>query len=308
MPEDIEHRLQRPSLHGERRRGKQESVRNRPRGESLDRPSEGGGDLGSGANVAECAPITTDYLWQARENGGRIIIVDPRITPIARTCDLFLPVKPGRDIALFNGILHLMIENDWLDHDFIRAHTAGFDKVAEHVKEWTPSRTAQVTGIAEGAIRKAAEWWGTAKTSFLLHARGIEHHSHGVQNVLGAINMVLASGRIGREFCGYATITGQGNGQGGREHGQKCDQLPGGRDLGNPEHRKEIAAIWGMAPEELPQPGVDAYEIFRKIDLRRDPRACFHLLQPRGLPSRQRFRTPDAGEARVLRRDRFLPE
>ncbi|HEY7820391.1 MAG TPA: molybdopterin oxidoreductase family protein [Vicinamibacteria bacterium] len=220
----------------------------------------------SGANIAECAPITTDYLWQAREKGGRIVVVDPRITPIARTCDLFLPVKPGRDVALFNGILHLMIENDWLDHDFIRAHTVGFEKVSEHVKEWTPLRTAQVTGIAEGAIRRAAEWWGTAKTSFLLHARGIEHHSHGVQNVLGAINIVLASGRIGREYCGYATITGQGNGQGGREHGQKCDQLPGGRDLGNSEHRSEIAALWGMAPEELPPPGVDAYEIFRKID------------------------------------------
>jgi len=220
----------------------------------------------SGANVAECAPITTDYVWQAREHGAKIIVVDPRITPIARTCDLFLPVKPGRDSALFNGVLQLMIENDWLDHDFIANHTVGFDAVAEHVREWTPARTAQVTGIAEKAIRQAAEWWGTAQSSFMMHARGIEHHSHGVQNVLGAINLVLASGRIGRENCGYATITGQGNGQGGREHGQKCDQLPGGRDLANPEHRAHVAAVWGMAPDELPQPGVDAYEIFRKIE------------------------------------------
>ncbi|MBI1881428.1 MAG: molybdopterin oxidoreductase family protein [Chloroflexi bacterium] len=220
----------------------------------------------SGANVAECAPITTDYVWQARENGAKIIVVDPRITPIARTCDLFLPVKPGRDVALFNGVLHLMIEHDWLDHTFIEQHTVGFEAVAEHVKDWTPQRTAEVTGIAEKAIRQAAEWWGTAKTSFLMHARGIEHHSHGVQNVLGAINIVLASGRIGRESCGYATITGQGNGQGGREHGQKCDQLPGARDLGNPEHRAYVAKVWGMEPDELPPPGVDAYELFRKID------------------------------------------
>jgi assimilatory nitrate reductase catalytic subunit len=159
-----------------------------------------------------------------------------------------------------------MIEHDWLDHDFIEQHTVGFEAVAEHVQEWTPQRTAEVTGIAERAIRQAAEWWGTAKTSFLMHARGLEHHSHGVQNVLGSINMVLASGRIGRENCGYATITGQGNGQGGREHGQKCDQLPGGRDLFNPEHRAYVAGVWGMDPAELPQPGVDAYEIFRKID------------------------------------------
>lgn len=220
----------------------------------------------SGANVAECAPITTDYVWQARERGAKVIVVDPRITPIARTCDLFLPVKPGRDAALFNGILYLMIENDWLDHQFIRDHTTGFEQLAESAREWTPARTAEVTGIAEKAIRQAAEWWGTAKSSFLMHARGIEHHSHGVQNCLGAINIVLASGRIGREGCGYATITGQANGQGGREHGQKCDQLPGARDLSNPEHRSYVAKVWGVTPESLPAPGVDAYEIFRKID------------------------------------------
>ncbi len=220
----------------------------------------------SGANVAECAPITTEYVWQARDNGARIIVVDPRITPMARTCDLFLPVKPGRDVALFNGILQLMIEHDWLDHDFIEKHTAGFEKLAEHVSTWTPARTSRISGVPEKSIRQAAEWWGQAKTSFLMHARGIEHHSHGVQNVLGAINIVLASGRIGRENCGYATITGQGNGQGGREHGQKCDQLPGARDIANPEHRAHIAQVWGVEPDDLPGRGVDAYEIIRKID------------------------------------------
>jgi assimilatory nitrate reductase catalytic subunit len=220
----------------------------------------------SGANVAECAPITTNYVWQARENGAKVIVVDPRITPIARTCDLFLPIKPGRDIALFNGVLQLMIENDWLDHDFINQHTVGFDKVAEHVSQWTPAKTAEVTGIPERSIRQAAEWWGTAPSSFLMHARGIEHHSHGVMNCLGAINIVLASGRIGREFCGYGTITGQANGQGGREHGQKCDQLPGGRDIENPEHRQYISKFWGINEPDLPHIGVDAYELFRKID------------------------------------------
>lgn len=222
--------------------------------------------LVSGANVAECAPITTNYIWQAREQGAKVIVIDPRITPIARTCDLFLPVKPGRDTALFNGILNLMIENDWLDHEFIETRTVGFDALAESVRDWTPRRTAEVTGIAEKLIRKAAEWWGPAKTSFLLHARGLEHHSNGVKNVMSAINIVLASGRIGRPNCGYATITGQANGQGGREHGQKCDQLPGGRDLNNPEHRAHVAGVWGMDPADLPNPGVDAYEIIRKID------------------------------------------
>src|SRR6516225_6602647 len=112
-----------------------------------------------GANIAECAPVTTSYVWQARENGARIINVDPRITPLARTCDLILPIKPGRDAALYAGVLHLMIEHDWLDHEFIRNHTVGFEQVAEYAKEWTPRKTAEVTGIKESAIRQAAEWW-----------------------------------------------------------------------------------------------------------------------------------------------------
>src|SRR5690606_24689604 len=152
----------------------------------------------SGSNVAECSPITTNYVWQALQRGGKVIIVDPRITQIARTCDLYLPIRPGTDAALFNGVLRIMIENDWLDHEFIREHTVGFEELAAHVEQWDLRRTAEVTGIAESRIMQAAEWWGRAKTSFMLHARGIEHHSNGVQNCLGALNRVLASGRIGR--------------------------------------------------------------------------------------------------------------
>jgi assimilatory nitrate reductase catalytic subunit len=220
----------------------------------------------AGSNVAECSPITTNYLWQAREQGARIIVQDPRITPVARTCDLYLPVRPGRDAALFAGVLQLMIEHGWIDREFIDAHTVGFDQVAQYCEQWTPARTADVTGVPEQSIRQAAEWWGTARSSFLFHARGIEHHSNGVQNALGTINLVLASGRIGKPKSGYGTIVGQANGQGGREHGQKCDQLPGWRDISNPEHRRYIAGVWGIKEEDLPGPGVDAYELFRKID------------------------------------------
>src|SRR5262249_13394830 len=134
----------------------------------------------SGSNVAECSPILTNYIWQARENGTRVIVVDPRITPLARTCDLFLPVKPGRHVALFNGILHFMIESDWLDRDFIDDGTGVLEEVGKLVHSGPPGRTAEGTGIAEKLIRRSAELWGTADTSFLLHARGIEHHTHGV--------------------------------------------------------------------------------------------------------------------------------
>ncbi len=220
----------------------------------------------AGSNVAECSPITTNYIWQARELGAKVIVQDPRITPIARTCDLFLPVKPGRDAALFAGVLNLMIERGWIDRAFIDAHTVGFEDVAAYCRQWTLAKTADVTGVPQRSLLQAAEWWGTASTSFLFHARGIEHHSNGVQNALGTINLVLASGRIGKPKSGYGTIVGQANGQGGREHGQKCDQLPGWRDISNPEHRRYVAGVWGIDEKDLPGPGVDAYEMFRKID------------------------------------------
>lgn len=220
----------------------------------------------AGSNVAECSPITTNYIWQARELGAKVIIQDPRITPIARTCDLYLPIKPGRDAALFAGVLQIMIEKDWIDRDFIAQHTVGFEQVEEYCRQWSLERTAEVTGVPKRSVMRAAELWGQAQSSFLFHARGIEHHSNGVQNSLGTINLVLSSGRIGRPKSGYGTIVGQANGQGGREHGQKCDQLPGLRDISNPEHRKYIASVWDVPEEEIPGPGVDAYEIFRKID------------------------------------------
>src|SRR5262249_14431014 len=112
---------------------------------------------------------------------------------------------------------------------------------------------------------EAAELWGPARSSFLLHARGIEHHSKGVENCMAAINLVVATGRIGREGSGYAMITGQGNGQGGREQGQKCDQLPGARDIENAAHRKHIAEVWGVPEESIPHKGVSAMEIVEKI-------------------------------------------
>ena len=216
----------------------------------------------AGSNVAECSPITTNYIWQAREQGAKIIVQDPRITPAARTCDLYLPVKPGRDAALFAGVLQIMIERDWLDHAFIDAHTVGFEQVAAYCREWTLARTADVTGVPQRALMQAAEWWGTAKTSFLFHARGIEHHSNGVQNCLGTINLVLASGRIGKPKSGYGTIVGQANGQGGREHGRSAISCRGG----------ETSAIPIIAATS---PGSGASRRHSCPDLASMPTSCF---------------------------------
>ncbi len=220
----------------------------------------------TGTNLAECFPILTDYVWRARDAGAKIIVIDPRITPIARTADLFLPVRPGRDSALANGIFHVMIERGWIDEKFIAEHTHDFDKVRELVKKYTPAVTEKITGVPAKSILAVAEAWGTAETSMLLHARGIEHHTKGVENVLTYINLVLASGRIGKPGSGYGTITGQGNGQGGREHGQRCNQLPGGRDISKPEHRQFIADFWKIPEPELPKQGLTACEIIDAIE------------------------------------------
>lgn len=221
--------------------------------------------LVTGANVAECAPITTDYIWRARDRGAKLIVVDPRATPLARTADLHIPVRPGGDAALMNGILHVLIARGWVDNDFIENYTTGFEDLRNAVEKYDPEIAGEMSGVDPAAIVQAAEMWGPAKSSFLLHARGIEHHTQGVENVLSCINLVLATGRIGRPGCGYGTITGQGNGQGGREHGHKCDQLPGNRDIENPEHRKYIAEVWNIAEEELPHKGLTAQEIIEAI-------------------------------------------
>ena len=220
----------------------------------------------SGTNLGECFPILTDYVWRARDNGAKIIVIDPRMTPIARTADLFLPVRPGRDSALANGILHVLIERGWIDRKFIDEHTIDFDRVRDLVKRYTPEVTEKISGVPAASIIRAAEIWGPAPTSMLLHARGVEHQVKGVENCLTYINLVLATGRIGKPGSGYGTITGQGNGQGGREHGQRCNQLPGARDIENPEHRKFIADFWNIQESELPHTGLTACEIFDAIE------------------------------------------
>jgi assimilatory nitrate reductase catalytic subunit len=157
------------------------------------------------------------------------------------------------------------MERGWINRDFIAAHTTGWGAVEAIVARYTPEYAAQIAGVPASMIVRAAEMWGPAETSFLLHARGIEHHSKGVENCMAAINLVVATGRIGREGCGYAMITGQGNGQGGREQGQKCDQLPGARDLENPEHRHYIADVWGVDEASIPHTGLSAVPLLEAI-------------------------------------------
>ena len=219
----------------------------------------------AGSNTAECAPITTYYLWQCRERGGRLIVMDPRMTPISRNADLFLPVRPGTDLAVFLAMLHVMVKDGLVRETFVAARTTGFDAVRASVDAWTPLRAAGISGVRPDDIVKAAHWIGESDRAMGIHARGIEHHSKGVENCLAMLNLFLATGNVGREGAGCMMITGQGNGQGGREHGQKCDQLPGARSIADPEARRYIAAVWGVPEESLPQAGKSAVEIMEAI-------------------------------------------
>lgn len=218
-----------------------------------------------GANVGECAPITTDYIWRCRDNGGKLIVADPRMTPITRNADLYIPLRPGTDLALLMGMLHVILRDGLEDCEFIRQYTTGFDEVAADAQQWDLRKAAEITGVPPEAIEKAARWIGKSKRAILMHARGLEHQSKGVENCSAIVNIALATGNIGREGSGPTMITGQGNGQGGREHGQKCDQLPGQRSLADPGAREYVAGVWGIRPDELPQPGYSAQEIMNAI-------------------------------------------
>ncbi|MCC6993804.1 MAG: molybdopterin oxidoreductase family protein [Deltaproteobacteria bacterium] len=218
-----------------------------------------------GANIGECAPITTDHVWRCRDRGGRIIVADPRMTPITRNADLYLPLRPGTDAVLLMSMLHVILRDGLEKRAFIEAHTTGFAEVEASVKGWDPLAAARVTGVPPASIEKAAHWFAEAERAIAMHARGLEHQSKGVENCLALINMTLACGHIGRVGAGCTMITGQGNGQGGREHGQKCDQLPGQRSISDPAARQHVAKVWGIEESALPQAGLSAMEIMEAI-------------------------------------------
>ena len=218
-----------------------------------------------GSNLAETMPPILRYFEEQRRNGGRLILVDPRRSLTAQNATLHLPITPGTDAALANGLLHLLIREGRIDESYVAERTVGFEAVRRVAMTYWPERVERITGIPEAQLGEAARLLGSARTAMILTARGPEQQSHGVDNVLGFINLALALGLVGRPYSGYGCLTGQGNGQGGREYGQKADQLPGYRRIDNPNHRREIAAIWGIDEAELPGPGRSAFELLASL-------------------------------------------
>lgn len=219
----------------------------------------------SGTNIAECQPTIMPYFEEAKENGSYIIVIDPRKTETAKIADLHLQVKPGQDAALANGILKMMFEENVVNKSFIEERTTGFRELKRYIENIDVNETVRQTGVARKDMEKTAKVFGKSDTGMIFTARGIEQQTDGHMAVRNFLNLLLVTGKIGKEGSGYGAITGQGNGQGGREHGQKSDQLPGYRSIDNIDHRRYIADVWGIEEADLPEKGVSAYEMMEKI-------------------------------------------
>ena len=210
----------------------------------------------AGANVGECFPVLTQYVWGARDRGATLIVVDPRETadrphrrhPCRRSGRA--PTPPSSTPCCTWSI------EEGLDRRGLPRgpyHRLGGGQ--GHRRPVPPgTRRRDLRDPRRAGRRRSAVPSRRAPKAMAFHARGIEHHTQGVDNCLSVINLCLATGQFGRPGAGYGTITGQGNGQGGREHGQKADQLPGGRSISNPEHREQICEVWGIPRSRAPGP------------------------------------------------------
>ncbi|MCX5120405.1 molybdopterin oxidoreductase family protein [Micromonospora sp. NBC_00362] len=226
-----------------------------------------------GANPAETMPPLVRWLTEQRRGGGKLIVIDPRVTATARQADLHLQPLPGTDLAVANALLHIALTEGWVDRAYVADRTSGFDAVRRGVAAWWPARAEQLSGVPVADLEATARALGTGGRVIILTARGAEQHAKGVDTVTAYVNLALALGLPGRDGSGYGCLTGQGNGQGGREHGQKADQLPGYRRIDDPAAREHVAGVWGVPADELPGPGVPAYKLLDSLGTPGGPRA-----------------------------------
>ncbi|WP_225636872.1 molybdopterin oxidoreductase family protein [Streptomyces solaniscabiei] len=214
-----------------------------------------------GSNPAETMPPSLRYFNELRENGGTLIVVDPRRTKTAEQADLHLAPRPGTDLALALGMLHLVVAEGRVDARYVEERTAGWEDARAAAMAHWPEYVERITGVSVPELREAVRLFCAPEAAMVLTARGPEQQAKGTDTVGAWINLCLATGRAGRPLSGYGCLTGQGNGQGGREHGQKADQLPGYRKLTDPAARRHVAEVWGVDPDSLPGPGRSAYEL-----------------------------------------------
>ncbi len=218
----------------------------------------------AGSNTAWAHPVLFRRIEDARAANPamKIIVADPRRTDTAEAADLFLALQPGTDVMLFNGLLHIMLWEGWIDAAYIAAHTSGFDELKALVRDCTPELVAQTCGLRKQDLFTAAKWFATSPATLSLYCQGLNQSSSGTAKNAALINLHLATGQIGKPGAGPFSLTGQPNAMGGREVGGLANLLSAHRDMANPQHRAEVAALWGL-PSVPDKPGKTAVEMFQ---------------------------------------------
>lgn len=219
-----------------------------------------------GANMADCHPILFLRMADRLKAGAKLIVVDPRRTDTAARADLFLQLKPGTDLALLNGLLHLLVDNGDIDSEFIAAHTDGWEGMPEFLADYSPDHVAQITGVPEADIRAAARMIGAAGEWMSLWTMGINQSTHGTWATNAICNLHLATGAIARTGSGPFSLTGQPNAMGGREMGYMGPGLPGQRSLLSPADRAFVETAWELEPGTIRDVGgPGTIEMFRGL-------------------------------------------
>ena len=221
-----------------------------------------------GSNMAYCHPVVFMQLAEEKEKKGdglKIIVADPRKTPTAGIADIFIPLKPGTDVALLNSMIHVLIENGLVDDGYINSYTEGFDSLKETVSEYTPEKASEICGIQASLITEAALAFGKADAAMSFWAMGLNQSSSGTDKNNALINLSIVTGNVGKPGAGPFSLTGQANAMGGRETGGLANILPGHRYMADEKHRKEIGEKWG-ADELSPAKGLTAVEIYDEIN------------------------------------------
>lgn len=231
----------------------------------------------AGSNTAFAHPIIFRRIEDAKAKNPdlKIVVVDPRKTDTARSADLHLAILPGTDVALFNGLLHVMLWEGLLDMTYIKAHTNGFDELKETLREYTPKMVADICGIKQADIIQAAKWFG-AGPSLSMYCMGLNQSIHGTDKNATLINLHLATGQIGKKGAGPFSLTGQPNAMGGREVGGMANLMSGHRDLNNAEHRAEVAKLWGIdsVPETAGKTAIEMFDAVKTGEIKAIWIAC----------------------------------
>lgn len=220
----------------------------------------------AGSNMAYAHPVLFRRLEEAkaRRPEMKVIVIDPRRTDTCELADLHLAILPGTDVALFHGILHILLWEGWIDRAYIDAHTQGFEALKDLVRDYTPAAVADICGISLEQLQACTEMIGKAPSFLSLWCMGLNQSSSGSAKNSALINLHLATGQIGKPGAGPFSLTGQPNAMGGRETGSLSNLLPGHREANNAEHRAEVASYWGV--DALPEtPGLSAVELFDAV-------------------------------------------